>query len=53
MKEKLVKASNGYFVIKENEEKFELWQVEPHIWLEDGSGLFDFKETIGAIYSIL
>lgn len=51
-KEKLIKASNGYFIIKETEEGSELWQADPHIWLENGSSLFDFMETMGAIYSI-
>ncbi|MGE6370632.1 hypothetical protein ACQKDB_16010 [Planococcus kocurii] len=52
MKEKIVKARNGYFIIKETEEGCELWQVDPHIWLENGLNLLDFKEIMGAIYSI-
>lgn len=51
-KDKLIKASNGYFIVRETEEGCELWQPDPFIWLESGSSLFDFMDSFGVIYSI-
>lgn len=47
-----IHSNNGVFIIREVEEGYELWEVEPYTWLMTCSRVNDFRETIGKIKKI-
>ena len=50
--DEIIYAKNRFFIIKESEDGYELWQHFPRIWLLNGSKVNDFREEIGTIYEI-
>lgn len=51
--EKIIKASNGEFIIKEKLDGYELWELNPKTWLVTCPNINDLREEIGEIYKIV